>query len=218
MYFGHRITPLTSHIRGHLLQLILPHMVDHTFMAFPIPLQTLWTPWTNILPLMFPISSLKTPIICWTLLLIPLSHIYVDITLKPTYIGMCEKGQIFLEFSLMWIRFTCLLSFHMPRYRSDLTLHYPIGVLYKEPLGYIEAKELRSNETIVHYFHSLYILDSGSLCPFGELCVLPNISFSCELAIERWRIEVVEAQVQDSVSPVRRRANRGCHLCNLWFV
>ena len=32
MYFGHHITPLTSHIRGHdLLQLILPHMVDHIF-------------------------------------------------------------------------------------------------------------------------------------------------------------------------------------------
>ena len=38
MYFGHRINPLTSHIRGHMLQLILPHMVDHTFMAFPIPM------------------------------------------------------------------------------------------------------------------------------------------------------------------------------------
>ena len=38
MYFGHRMTPITSHIRGHLLQLILPHMVDHTFMAFPFPL------------------------------------------------------------------------------------------------------------------------------------------------------------------------------------
>ena len=41
MYFSHRMTPLTSHIRGHLLQLILPHMVDHTFMAFPVSLQTL---------------------------------------------------------------------------------------------------------------------------------------------------------------------------------
>ena len=38
MYFNNRITPLTSHIRGHLLQLILPHMVDHTFMDFPVPL------------------------------------------------------------------------------------------------------------------------------------------------------------------------------------
>ena len=38
MYFIHCITPLTSHIRGTLLQLILPQMVDHTFMAFHIPL------------------------------------------------------------------------------------------------------------------------------------------------------------------------------------
>ena len=38
MYFSHCMTPLTSHIRGHLLQLILPHMVNHTFMAFPFPL------------------------------------------------------------------------------------------------------------------------------------------------------------------------------------
>ena len=39
MSFGHHVTPLTSDIRGHrLLQLILPHMVDHTFKAFPIPL------------------------------------------------------------------------------------------------------------------------------------------------------------------------------------
>ena len=37
MYFGHHVTPLTSHIRGHLLQLILPHMVDHTFYGFPCP-------------------------------------------------------------------------------------------------------------------------------------------------------------------------------------
>ena len=28
-------------IHHGVLQLILPHMVDHTFMAFPIPLQTL---------------------------------------------------------------------------------------------------------------------------------------------------------------------------------
>ena len=89
MYFGHHITPLTSHIRGHLLQLILPHMVDHTFMAFPIPLQTLWTPWTICVPLMFPISSLKTPIIWCMRLLIPFLRIYVDIILKPVYIGMC---------------------------------------------------------------------------------------------------------------------------------
>ena len=114
MYFSHRVTPLTSHIRGNLLYLILPHMVNHTFMAFPVPLQTPQTPWTIFLPLIFPISSLKTCIICHTQFLIPLSCIYVDLTLKPAYIGMCAKGQILLEFTLMWIQLTCLLAFDMP--------------------------------------------------------------------------------------------------------
>ena len=41
----------------------------------------------------------------------------------------------------------------------------------------------------------------------------PILPFICELAIERWRIEVVEDQVEDSVSPVRRSANRFSHYC-----
>ena len=36
--------------------------------------------------------------------------------------------------------------------------------------------------------------------------LFPIFPFACELAIERWRIEVVEAQVGDSVSLIRRRA------------
>ena len=65
-------------------------------------------------------------------------------------------------------------------------------MLYKEPLGYIEEEELKSKETIVNFL-SLLVLESTSLCPFGALCVLPKISFACDLAIKRWRIEVVEA-------------------------
>ena len=72
--------------------------------------------------------------------LIPFSHIYVDLTLKTTYIEMCAKGQIILEFSLMWIRVTCLLAFHMPWDGPDSTFHYPIEELYKEPFGYIEGR------------------------------------------------------------------------------
>ena len=80
----------------------------------------------------------------------------------------------------------------MPRYRSNLSFHYPIEALYKEPLGYIEGEEWKSKKTIVHCCRSLFILESASLCPFGALSVLPKIAFACELAIERWRIEVVE--------------------------
>ena len=45
----------------------------------------------------------------------------------------------------------------------------------------------------------------------------PRFHFLSELAIERWSIEVLEAQVKDSVSLVHRRADRGCHSCNLCF-
>ena len=79
----------------------------------------------------------------------------------------------------------------------------------------LKEEELKSKEAIVNCFRSLYILEYASICPFGALSVLPKLSFSCEISIERWRIEVVEAQVEDSVSPVRRRADRGCHFCNL---
>ena len=79
-------------------------------------------------------------------LLIPFSRIYADITLKPAYIGMCAKGQIFLEFSLMWIWVTCPLAFDMPLDRLDLTFHYPIEALYKEPFVYIEKGEIEEQE------------------------------------------------------------------------
>ena len=59
---------------------------------------------------------------------------------------MCAKIQMILEFSLMWIRLTCLLAFHMPWDRSDLTFHYPIEELYKEPFGYIKKGEIEEQE------------------------------------------------------------------------
>ena len=46
----------------------------------------------------------------------------------------------------------------------------------------------------------------------------PRLPFSCELAIERWRIEVVEAQVGDLVYPIRRRANRGVFIVISDFI
>ena len=41
----------------------------------------------------------------------------------------------------------------------------------------------------------------------------PNFPFLCEFSIKIWRIEVVEAQVEDSVSPVHESADRVCHYC-----
>ena len=70
----------------------------------------------------------------------------MDLTLKPTYIGMCAKVQMILEFSLMWIRITCLLAFHIPQDRLDLTFHCPSEALYKEPFGYIERRVIEEQE------------------------------------------------------------------------
>ena len=129
-----------------------------------------------------------------TWLLIPFSCIYVDITLKPAYIRMCAKGQMILKFSLMWSRVTCLLAFHMFWDRSDLIFHYPIEELYKEPFGYIEEGGIEEQENYSPLLSEL-ILESASLCPLEHFVFFPRFPFSCELAIERWSIKVVEAQV-----------------------
>ena len=166
---------------------------------------------------MFPSSSLKKPYLLLYATFKPILTCTCDFW-PQTYVhwDVCIKLNNF-GFFLGWVRRSWLLAFHIPLDHSDSTLHYPFGLLYKEPLGYIEEEELKSNETIVHCCRSLHILESASLCPFGALCVLPKITFSCELAIKRWRIEVVDAQVEDLVSLVHRCAYRGSHLCNLLF-
>ena len=166
---------------------------------------------------MFPRSSLKTCKNFHTRLLIPFSRIYTDLTLKPTCIGICAKGQIILEFSLMWIQVTCLLAFHIPLDHSDLTFHYPIEEIYKELFGYIVGGGIEEQENYSPLLPEL-ILEPASLCPLEHFVFFPRLPFACELAIEKWRIEVVEAQVGDSVSPICRRADRGCHYCNLCFI
>ena len=129
---------------------------------------------------MFPISFLKTCNNCHTWLLIPFSRIYTDLTLKPAYIEMCAKGQIVLEFSLMWIRVTCLLAFHMPWDRLDLTFHYPIEALYKEPFGHIERGGIEEQENYRPLLPEL-ILDSASLCPLEHFVLFPSFPFLVSL-------------------------------------
>ena len=183
-------------------------------MAFPCPSIDSLDPLDHFCPLMFPRPSLKTCENCYTQLLNPLSCIYAGLTSKTAYIGMCTKIQILLEFSLTWIWLTCLLAFHMPWDRSDSTFHYPFEKLYKEIYGTLKAYErIESKETIVHCWN--LCLSLHPFVPWSTLVFFPSFYFSCEIAIERWRIEVVEAQVGDSVSLICRRADRGCIHCNL---
>ena len=76
---------------------------------------------------------------------------------------------------------TWILAFHMPRDHSHLTLHNPFGVLYKEPLGYIEEEELRSKKNLVHCCCSLLVLDFASLCPLEHLVFFPILCFFVSL-------------------------------------
>ena len=46
----------------------------------------------------------------------------------------------------MCVQTTWLLAFHMRQDRSDLTLHYPIEALYKEPFGYNEGGGIKEQE------------------------------------------------------------------------
>ena len=129
---------------------------------------------------MFPRSSLKTCIIFYRWLLIPFLRIYADMTLKPTYIEMCAKGQIVLEFSLMSSRFTCLLDFHMPWDRLDLTFHYPIEALYKEPFGYIERGGIEEQENYSPLLPKL-ILEYASLFPLENFVFFPSLNLLVSL-------------------------------------
>ena len=94
---------------------------------------------------------------------------------------MCAKGQIVLEFSLMWIQFTCLLVFHMPRDHLYLAFHYPIEALYKEPLGYIEEEEFKSKKIRVHCCRSLPIIEYASLCPLEHFVFFPSLTLLVSL-------------------------------------
>ena len=144
--------------------------------------------------------------------------IYVDFYLITTYIRGFDPDnrvrrdvciiQILLEFSLTWIRLIRLLGFHMPWDRSDSTLYYPLWSYIRNPLVHWRHIERLKQQNYSPLLPELYL----SLHPFVPLehcCVLPKLSFASELAIERWRIGVVEVQVGDSVSPIRRRAIRG---------
>ena len=150
------------------------HGWSHIY-GLPCPFADSLEPMDWYYTLMFPSSSLKNtclllyatfnPILACINEFWPQTHVHRDVCINPTIFGDL----------------------------SDLTFHYPFGALYKEPLGYIKVEELKRNETIVHCYHSLHILESGSRCPFGALCVLPKLEIACYIAIERWRIEVVEA-------------------------
>ena len=124
-------------------------------------------------PLMFQDHPLKNPclLMYMTFNLIlrcthefwPQTHLHRDVCISPNTFGIF----------LIWVRITWNMAFGIPWECLDLTLHYPIGVLYKEPLGYIEEEEMKSKRTIVHCYRSLLVLESASLCPLEHFLLFP---------------------------------------------
>ena len=81
------------------------------------------------------------------------------------------------------------MAFHMPWECSDSNLHYPIGELYIEPLGYIEEENLERKETINHYCLTCLCLSLHPFVPLERTFLLfPSLSFPCKFVIvmEEW--------------------------------
>ena len=123
-------------------------------------------------------------------------------------IEMCAKGQIVFEFSLMWI----WVTFSWPSICLEIAQIWlsitPLKHYIRNPLDTLKEEELKSKRTIVHCCRSLY-LSLHPFVPWSTFLLFPRFPFACELAIKRWRIEVVE----DSVSPSHRSVDKVCHYC-----
>ena len=107
--------------------------------------------------------------------------------------NVCIKTNIFGVFLIeSWINW--FLAFHMPWERLNLTLHFLFGVLYIDPLGYIEGGENWDQGNYSPLLPRLLCLSLHPFVPLEHIVLLfPTLHFLCNLLIERWRIEVVEA-------------------------
>ena len=90
----------------------------------------------------------------------------------------------------------------------------PIWSAILSLLDTLKEEKLKSKETIVHFYLICLCLSLHPFVPLEHIVLLfPRLPFPCDLAIERWTIEVVETQVEDLVSPIRRSVDRVCHYC-----
>src|SRR5713226_5218523 len=88
----------------------------------------------------------------------------------------------------------------MPRDCSDLTFHYPIEALYKEPFGYIERGGIEEQENYSPLLPKL-ILESTSLCPLVHFVLFPSFPLLVSLLSRdgglkwwrpRWRTQFLQ--------------------------
>ena len=90
--------------------------------------------------LMFQDQPKKFPVYTYRWLLKQYSCVYTTYWPQTrVHRDVCKMTNIFGVF-LIWVRITWLLAFQIPWERSNSTLHYLFGLIYKEPLGYIEGE------------------------------------------------------------------------------
>ena len=140
------------------------------------------------------------------------------LTSNPCTSGCVHKSKYFWSFP-WWVSKPLVswpsICLKIARIWPSITL---LECYIRNPFDTLKGEEFKSKKTIVHCCRSLIILESAFLCPLEHFVFFPSLPFSCEISIERWRIEVVEAQVEELVSPIRRCVDRGCHYCNLCFI
>ena len=136
--------------------------------------------------------------------------------LKPHTLGCVQKAKWFWSFS--WCGSESLVSWpsiwlEIIRIQPSIT---PFKSYIRNPLDTLKVWGIERKRTIVHCCWNL-CLSLHPFVPWRTFVFFPRFPFACEISIKIWRIEVVEAQVGDSVSSIRRRADGGCIHCNLWF-
>ena len=132
--------PLWHHTLGGICYSWFYHTWLITYLWSSLSLCRLFRPHGLILSFDFPISSIKNPCLLLYTTFNPIptctcdfwpqTHVHRDVCISPNIFGIFLIG--------VWRSW--LLAFLIPLDRLDSTLHYPFGVLYKEPLGYIEKR------------------------------------------------------------------------------
>ena len=137
----------------------------------------------------------------------PFAHIpmYTGLRVKSAYIrekelGMCAKGQIILEFSLMWIWVTCTLKsicLDITQIQPSIT---PLKSYIRNPLDTLKRGGIEEQENYSPLFPKL-ILEYASICPLEHFLFFPSLPLLVSLLSRdgglkwwrpRWRTQFLQ--------------------------
>ena len=135
------------------------------------------------------------------------------LTSNPHTSGCVHKDKYFWSFPHMSLN---ILSLGLPYSWRTLEFDPPLplwSAIYSASWIHWRRRNWRIRKLYSMVSSVFLILESASVCPLEHIVFFPSLPLLYELAIERWRIEVVEAWVEDSNSPIRKSADKVCHYC-----